>query len=183
MDALTGTRVLVAGEDRSAVQLACAGLAAYGAVADGSTAEPAAVAAAARTGEPPAAVIALGGTHDALRDGLDPLGLDAGPPVIAAEELGTPRGAVAARRLRALVQLHALRARTRELEGVIAAQAVSRRRELEMVQLDGLRRLAEAAEYRDDNSHEHTQRVGHLAAALARRVGLGDRMVWLVRNT
>jgi putative nucleotidyltransferase with HDIG domain len=183
MDALTGTRVLVAGEDRSAVQLACAGLAAHGAVADGSSAEPAAVAAAARKGEPPAAVIALGGTEAALREGLDPLGLDAGPPVIAAEELGTPLGAVAARRLRALVQLHALRGRTRELEGVIAAQAVSRRRELEMVQLDGLRRLAQAAEYRDDNTHEHTQRVGHLAASLARRVGLGDRMVWLVRQT
>src|SRR4051812_16977706 len=123
MDALNGTRVLVAGEDRSAVQLACAGLAAHGAVADGSSADPSSVAAAARKGEPPAAVIALGGTEAALREGLDPLGLDAGPPVIAAEELGTPLGAVAARRLRTLVQLHALRGRTRELEGVIAAQA------------------------------------------------------------
>jgi len=182
MDALTGTRVLVAGEDRSAVQLACAGLAAHGAIADGSSADPGAVAAAARKGEPPAAVIALGGTEQALRAGLDPLGLDVGPPVIGADELGTPLGAVAARRLRTLVQLHALRGRTRELEGVIAAQAVSRRRENAAAQLDGLRRLALAAEYRDDNTHEHTQRVGHLAALLARGAGLGDRMVRLVRE-
>jgi putative two-component system response regulator len=65
---------------------------------------------------------------------------------------------------------------------VIAAQAVSRRRELEAAQLDGLHRLAAAAEYRDDNTHEHTQRVGHLAGMLARQVGLGDRTVWLVRE-
>jgi response regulator RpfG family c-di-GMP phosphodiesterase len=183
MEALTGLRVLVAGEDRSAVQLACAGLAAHGAVADPCTIDAASVAAAARRGDPPAAVIALGESEDVLREGLDPLGLDAGPPVIAASELGSRLGATAARRLRALVQLHALRIKTRELEGVIASQAVSRRRELENIQLDGLRRLAQAAEYRDDNTHEHTQRVGHMAALLARRVGLGDRMVWLVRHT
>jgi putative two-component system response regulator len=104
---------------------------------------------------------------------------------VAAEELatGTVFGAMAARRLRALVELHTLRARHRELEGVIAAQAVSRGREVQGTQLDGLRRLAQAAEYRDDNTREHTQRVGHLAAMLARRLGLGDRMVFLVRNT
>ena len=80
------------------------------------------------------------------------------------------------------MQLHTLRDRAAELEGVIAAQAVSRRRELETSQIDGLRRLALAAEYRDDNTHEHTQRVGHLAALLARGAGLGDRMVRLVRE-
>src|SRR4051812_49398007 len=158
MDALTGTRVLVAGEDRSAVQLACAGLAAHGAVADGSSAEPAAVAAAAPKGGPPAPGVAPGGPQEAPRPGPDPPRAGGGggrrrgvrarrggagaPRVIAADELGTPLGAVAARRLRTLVQLHALRGRTRELESVVAAQAVSRRRELEAVQLDGLRRLA-----------------------------------------
>jgi response regulator RpfG family c-di-GMP phosphodiesterase len=81
-----------------------------------------------------------------------------------------------------LVQVHTMRGRNRELEGVIAAQAVSRRRELQAAQLDGLRRLALAAEYRDDNTHEHTERVGHLAALLAASVGIGDRMVWLVRE-
>ena len=52
-------------------------------------------------------------------------------------------------------------------QAVDAAGATSSRRAL-----DTLRRLALAAEYRDDNTHEHTQRVGELAARLARDLGL-----------
>jgi putative nucleotidyltransferase with HDIG domain len=184
MDALHGLRVLVAGEDARTLDAARSGLAAEGAVAQVCEADPAAVAAAVRGGAPDA-VLALDGSEDRLRAGLDPLGLEVGPPVVPVLDVVGPRDpfdATAARRLRALVQLHTLRERAAELEGVIAAQAVSRRRELETAQLDGLRRLALAAEYRDDNTHEHTQRVGHLAALLAREVGLGDRMVWLVRE-
>jgi putative two-component system response regulator len=51
-----------------------------------------------------------------------------------------------------------------------------------LAQFDMLGRLLVAAEYRDDNTHEHTQRVGELAAGLARELGLGDRMVALVRQ-
>jgi hypothetical protein len=185
MDALTGLRVLVAGDDPATVEAARAGLAAAGAAAETCAPDAAAVAGAAASGAPPAAVIAIDGSEEVIRAGLDPLGLQAGPPVVPLRDLAGPQepfDAIAARRLRALVQIHSLRARNRELEGVIAAQAVSRRRELQAAQLDGLRRLAEAAEYRDDNTHEHTQRVGHLAALLARRIGLGDRMVWLVRE-
>jgi putative two-component system response regulator len=75
-----------------------------------------------------------------------------------------------------------LRARQAELEAVVAAQAVDRRRDVDAAQLDALQRLAVAAEYRDDNTHEHTQRVGELAARLASELGLGDRTVWLVRH-
>jgi putative two-component system response regulator len=39
-----------------------------------------------------------------------------------------------------------------------------------------------AAEYRDDNTREHTERVGDLAARLARQCGHDDRTVWLVRQ-
>jgi len=185
MDALRGLRVLIAGDDPKTVEAARSGLAAEGALAEVCGTLPGAVAAASASGAPPSAVVALDGSEERLRAGLDPLRLEAGPPVIGVLDLVGPRDpfdAIAARRLRVLVQLHTLRARSRELEGVIAAQAVSRRRELQAAQLDGLRRLAEAAEYRDDNTHEHTQRVGHLAALLAHRVGLGDRMVWLVRE-
>ena len=184
MDALHGLRVLVAGEDPKTVDAARAGLAAEGAQLQVCEADPAAVLAAV-TSAPPDAVLALDGSEERLRAGLDPLGLELGPPVVPVLDVVGPRDpfdAIAARRLSALVQLHALRERCAELEGVIAAQAVSRRRELESAQLDGLRRLAQAAEYRDDNTHEHTQRVGHLAALLARGAGLGDRMVWLVRE-
>ena len=185
MDALNGLRVLVAGDDARTVEAARSGLVAEGALAEVCAAEPGAVAAASAVGAPPAAVIALDGSEAALRAGLDPLRLEAGPPVVAVLDVVGPRepfDSVAARRLRALVQLHAVRGRNRDLEGVIAAQAVSRRRELQAAQRDGLRRLLLAAEYRDDNTHEHTQRVGHLAALLTRRAGLGDRMVWLVRE-
>jgi putative nucleotidyltransferase with HDIG domain len=185
MDALSALRILVAGDDPRQVEAARSGLAAEGAYPEVCPTDAGAVAAAAGRGGPPAAVLALEGSEGALRAALDPLGLQHGPPVVAAAEIASPGEAfdgVAAQRLRALVQLHSLRARNRELEGVIAAQAVARRRELQATQLDGLTRLAEAAEYRDDNTHEHTQRVGHLAAMLARRIGLGDRMVWLVRQ-
>ena len=184
MDALLGLRVLVAGEDPKTLDAARSGLAAEGAQAQVCEADPLAVLAVV-TSSPPDAVLALDGSEERLRAGLDPLGLELGPPVIPVLDVVGPRDpfdAVAARRLSAVVQLHALRERAGELEGVIAAQAVSRRRENEAAQLDGLRRLALAAEYRDDNTHEHTQRVGHLAALLARGAGLGDRMVRLVRE-
>ena len=184
MDALLGLRVLVAGEDPKTLDAARSGLAAEGAQAQVCEADPLAVVAAV-TSAPPDVVLALDGSEERLRAGLDPLGLELGPPVVPVLDVVGPRDpfdAIAARRLSAVVQLHALRERAGELEGVIAAQAVSRRRENEAAQLDGLRRLALAAEYRDDNTHEHTQRVGHLAALLARGAGLGDRMVRLVRE-
>ncbi|MEA2310965.1 MAG: cyclic di-GMP phosphodiesterase [Solirubrobacteraceae bacterium] len=185
MEALSALRILVAGDDPKTVEAARSGLAAEGAQAEVCSSDALAVAALARIGGQPAAVIALDGSEAALRAGLDPLGLETGPPVVPLREIaadGEAFAGPAARRLRALVQLHSLRARNRELEGVIAAQAVSRRREVQAAQLDGLMRLAEAAEYRDDNTREHTQRVGHVAALLARKIGLGDRMVWLVRQ-
>jgi len=184
MDALHGLRVLVAGEDPKTLDAARSGLAAEGAQAQICEADPLAVLAAV-TSAPPDVVLALDASEERLRAGLDPFGLELGPPVVPVLDVVGPRDpfdAIAARRLSAVVQLHALRERAAELEGVIAAQAVSRRRENAAAQLDGLRRLALAAEYRDDNTHEHTQRVGHLAALLARGAGLGDRMVRLVRE-
>ena len=130
-------------------------------------------------------MIAVGADPAALRARLDPLGLDSGPEVVAVEDL-TRSGALfdanAARRLRALIDRRALRARQVELEAVVATQAVGRRRDLQDASVDLLHRLAAAAEYRDDNTHEHTQRVGDLAARLARDLGHDDRTVWLVRQ-
>jgi response regulator RpfG family c-di-GMP phosphodiesterase len=184
MDALTGIRVLLAGDDRAAVGALRAAVGAAGAVAAACTGDPADVAAVVAA-DPPAAVLAVGGNVAALRDRLDPLGLDGGPEVVPVEELVDAGGAfdaLAARRLSALVERRALRARQTELEAVVAAQAVARRRHDEQAALDALRRLALAAEYRDDNTHEHTERVGELAARLARHLGHEDRMVWLVRH-
>jgi HD-GYP domain-containing protein (c-di-GMP phosphodiesterase class II) len=184
MDALTGMRLLLAGDDRAAVGTLRAAVGAAGAVAAACTGDPADVAAVVAQ-DPPTAVVAIGGNAAALRDRLDPLGLDAGPEVVPVEELVGADGAfdaVAARRLSAIVERRALRARQTELEAVVAAQAVARRRHDESAGRDALRRLALAADYRDDNTHEHTERVGELAARLARHLGHEDRMVWLVRH-
>lgn len=53
--------------------------------------------------------------------------------------------------------------------------------ELEKARLEILQRLARAAEYRDDETGEHTRRVGRLSATLARSLGLGDEQVELLR--
>lgn len=47
-----------------------------------------------------------------------------------------------------------------------------RTRALEQSQLEMLVRLARAAEYRDDDTGEHTWRVAHTSGAIARRLGL-----------
>ncbi|MGH2949155.1 MAG: HD-GYP domain-containing protein [Solirubrobacteraceae bacterium] len=177
-------RLLLAGDDAAAVSELGAALASGGAVPAACTADPAEVAAVVAQ-DPPAAVVSVGGDVEAMRARLDPLGLDGGPEVVPLEDVTAadePFGPAAARRLRAIVDRRSLHARQSELESVVAAQAVARRRDVEAAGVDALRRLAMAAEYRDDNTHEHTERVGDLAARLARHLGHDDRTVWLVRQ-
>ena len=57
-----------------------------------------------------------------------------------------------------------------------------RTRELEKAQIEILERLARAAEYRDDETGHHAQRVGHTAALIARTLGMSDEEVVLIRR-
>lgn len=57
-----------------------------------------------------------------------------------------------------------------------------RTHELERAQLELLQRLALAAEYRDDCTGQHAQRVGRLSALLGRAVGLEPDQVELLRH-
>jgi putative two-component system response regulator len=57
-----------------------------------------------------------------------------------------------------------------------------RTRALEAAQIEIIERLAKAAEFRDDNTGQHTERVGQMAALLARRIGLPDAQVALIRR-
>jgi hypothetical protein len=184
-DALAGTRVLVIGGNREAAeslrsQLTAAGSPSVDLVP--SLELVAAPAAAAR----PQVVLSLGDTDPgAVRARLDPLGLDAGPPVVPVSELaanGEPLGSAGVSRLRMLLEHRAMRVRLGELEAIVASQALSAFRDTEAIRVDTLERLARAAEYRDDNSPEHTQRVAALAARMARHLGQDDRSVWLVRQ-
>lgn len=54
---------------------------------------------------------------------------------------------------------------------------------LEQAQVEILQRLALASEFRDDQTGQHTQRVGHLAARLAEALGLPREHVDLIRLT
>src|SRR5215207_2781224 len=184
-DPLAGTRILVIGGDREAAESLRAQLAAAGSRSVDLVPGLDVVAAQAAAAQPQV-VISLGDTEaDAVRARLDPLGLDAGPPVVAVAELasdGQPLGAEGVQRLRLVLEHRELRARLSELEAIVAGQVLSAFRESEEARVDTLRRLALAAEYRDDNSPEHTQRVAALAARMARHLGEDDRAVWLVRQ-
>lgn len=73
---------------------------------------------------------------------------------------------------------HQLTDNARALELMIA----ERTRELDEARAETLRQLAIAAEYRDDETYQHTERVGHVAARLALGLGLPAGQVTLLRQ-
>ncbi len=64
----------------------------------------------------------------------------------------------------------------------VAMENVSVHEELERARLETLQRLALAAEYRDDATFEHTERVARTAASLAELLGLPAAEVDLMRQ-
>src|SRR5688572_20387412 len=65
---------------------------------------------------------------------------------------------------------------------ILEAKVRDRTRELEAAQIEIIERLARAAEFRDDNTGQHTERVGQMAALLAKGIGLPDPQVSLIRR-
>jgi PAS domain S-box-containing protein len=51
---------------------------------------------------------------------------------------------------------------------------------LQEARLENLTRLALAAEYRDDDTHQHTQRVGRNAQLIAQSLGCDEHFVWAI---
>jgi len=64
----------------------------------------------------------------------------------------------------------------------VAMENVRAYRELEAARLETLQRLALAAEYRDDATYEHTERVARTAALIAQQLGLSEAGVSLIRQ-
>ncbi len=64
----------------------------------------------------------------------------------------------------------------------VAIENVRVYQELERARLETLKRLALAGEYRDDATHEHTERVARTAGLLAERLGLPTPEVALIRQ-
>jgi putative two-component system response regulator len=69
--------------------------------------------------------------------------------------------------------------RTRALEEA-HTELFNRSKEVEAAQLEVLERLGACAEFRDDATGQHTQRVGHLATQVARALGLTDSQIELI---
>jgi response regulator RpfG family c-di-GMP phosphodiesterase len=180
-DALAGIRVLIAGGSATAVK-ALRGQLAAGAAKVTVAANPEAAAAAVES-DPPDVIVALGGSEGALRELLDPLGLRTAPAVVPVAQLkAKDSDDVTVLRLRALLDRAALERRVTELESALGSLTVARRRDVDTVRFDLLRRLALAAEYRDDNTREHTERVAGLAARLGAHLGLSEGAVSRIRH-
>lgn len=86
-------------------------------------------------------------------------------------------------RIRNLLETRFLHEQLRHHNRHLEEQVRARTWELEEAQIEVLERLAGAAEYRDDQTGQHTRRVAHLAALLARAMGLPDEQVALIRRT
>jgi putative two-component system response regulator len=85
-------------------------------------------------------------------------------------------------RIENLLETRSLYTTIRKQNDVLEQRVAERTRELEEAQLEILQRLAAAAEFRDDDTGEHTYRVGHLAALLAAEAGLSAAQVDLIRR-
>ncbi len=85
-------------------------------------------------------------------------------------------------RIRTLLETRFLYLQIQTQNQMLEAKVRARTRELEAAQIEIIERLARAAEFRDDNTGQHTERVGQMAALLAKQVGLPDAQVSLIRR-
>jgi putative nucleotidyltransferase with HDIG domain len=105
------------------------------------------------------------------------------------EELDSVTAPNAAREVRSLtdsfgLMARAIRDQTERLEGhntLLERRVRERTEDLEEARYEALLMLAVAAEYRDDDTHRHTLRVGRNAALIARQLNLSDTTTELLR--
>ena len=86
-------------------------------------------------------------------------------------------------RVRNLLETRFLHLQLSNQNWVLEAKVRERTQELEESQLEILERLARAAEFRDDDTGQHTYRVGHDSALLAQALELPADRVDLIRRT
>jgi putative two-component system response regulator len=85
-------------------------------------------------------------------------------------------------RIKTLLETRFLYLRVQSQNHILEAKVRERTRALEDAQIEIIERLAMAAEFRDDNTGQHTQRVGQAAALVAQQLGWSDSQVNLIRR-
>lgn len=85
-------------------------------------------------------------------------------------------------RIRTLLETRFLYLQIQSQNHSLEAKVRERTLDLEAAQIEIIERLARAAEFRDDDTGQHTERVGRMAARLAQEAGLADEMVSLIRR-
>jgi putative two-component system response regulator len=85
-------------------------------------------------------------------------------------------------RIRTLLETRLLYLQIQTQNQMLEAKVRERTRALEEAQIEIVARLAVAAEFRDDNTGQHTQRVGQMSALLATKLGLPETQVGLIRR-
>ena len=85
-------------------------------------------------------------------------------------------------RIRNLLQTRLLHLELQNQNQILDQKVRVRTAELEDTQIEILERLASAAEYRDDDTGEHTKRVGQMSAQIAQIIGLPQAEVELIRR-
>jgi putative two-component system response regulator len=85
-------------------------------------------------------------------------------------------------RIRNLLETRFLHQQLRTQNNDLEKKVAARTRELEQSQMEMLERLATAVEFRDDDTGDHTKRVGLISGRLAEAIGLGTAAAELVRR-
>jgi putative two-component system response regulator len=85
-------------------------------------------------------------------------------------------------RIRNLLHTRQLHLRLQAENQLLEQKVRERTADLEATQLEILERLALAAEYRDDDTGQHTRRVGQMSAQIARALGLPELEVDLIER-
>jgi putative two-component system response regulator len=85
-------------------------------------------------------------------------------------------------RIQNLLSRRLLHRHLQDQNHVLGQQVQDRTQQLEQAEIDTVECLARAAEYRDDDTGRHTQRVGQTAARLAGALGLADKEIAMLRR-
>jgi putative two-component system response regulator len=85
-------------------------------------------------------------------------------------------------RIKNLLKTRSLHLQLQSQNQILDQRVRARTEELEATQVEILERLALAAEYRDDDTGQHTKRVGEVSAQIAQSLGWGAEEVELIRR-